>query len=367
MSIAADMNTSLLSEARTFLEQMYTELQWSQDDLAARIDHIRNEIADHGTYNHTAEELEYGAKVAWRNSNRCIGRLFWQSLHVLDCRGAVTPKQGYEALLHHIRYATNGGKIRPTITILGKDSPHAPGLRIWNDQLIRYAGYETDSGIIGDPISIALTKRATALGWKGDGTRFDVLPLMLESREHGPQWFEIPKQDVLEVPLLHPEFDWFAELELRWYAVPIVSNMKLEIGGITYHAAPFNGWYMGTEIGARNLADPFRYDLLPTIAKHMSLSTSSNATLWKDKALIELNTAVLYSFKQSGASIVDHHTAAQQFMQFERMEKDQGRKVTGDWTWLIPPLSPAATPIFHNEYDNTWKKPNFFYREEGEQ
>ena len=39
--------------------------------------------------------------------------------------------------------------------------------------------------------------------------------------------------------------------------------MCLEIGGICYPAAPFNGWYMGTEIGARNLADTDRYDQLP--------------------------------------------------------------------------------------------------------
>ena len=33
--------------------------------------------------------------------------------------------------------------------------------------------------------------------------------------------------------------------------------------GSATRRAPFNGWYMGTEIGARNLADADRYDLLP--------------------------------------------------------------------------------------------------------
>ena len=37
--------------------------------------------------------------------------------------------------------------------------------------------------------------------------------------------------------------------------MPAISNMPLSIGGVTYPAAPFNGWYLGTEIGARNLAD----------------------------------------------------------------------------------------------------------------
>ena len=72
------------------------------------------------------------------------------------------------------------------------------------------------------------------------------------------------------MPLSHPEYRWFAGLGLRWHAVPAISNMRLEIGGIDYPAAPFNGWYMGTEIGARNLADADRYDLLPVVADRLA-------------------------------------------------------------------------------------------------
>lgn len=123
----------------------------------------------------------------------------------------------------------------------------------------------------------------------------------------------------------------------------MISDRKLEIGGISYNSAPFNGWYMGTEIGARNLADDFRYDMLPQIASLMGLDTRSNSSLWKDRALVELNAAVLYSFNKDGVSIVDHHTAAQQFKNFEEDEKNQGRDLTGDWTWLIPPVSCCCT------------------------
>jgi nitric oxide synthase oxygenase domain/subunit len=37
--------------------------------------------------------------------------------------------------------------------------------------------------------------------------------------------------------------------------------MMLECGGIQFTAAPFNGWYMGTEIG-RDLADINRFNKL---------------------------------------------------------------------------------------------------------
>lgn len=60
-----------------------------------------------------------------------------------------------------------------------------------------------------------------------------------------------------------PRLEWFSELGLRWHALPAVANLLLEIGGLEFPAAPFNGWYMGTEIGSRNLCDRHRYDVLP--------------------------------------------------------------------------------------------------------
>jgi len=57
-------------------------------------------------------------------------------------------------------------------------------------------------------------------------------------------------------------YDWFEDFDLKWYALPAVSNMMLEVGGLQFTAAPFNGWYMSTEIGARNLSDVYRYNLL---------------------------------------------------------------------------------------------------------
>jgi len=305
----------------------------------------------------TTEELIFGAKVAWRNSNRCIGRLFWNALHVFDERQLETEEEVYQALLRHIEYATNGGKIRPTITILKPKT-----VRIWNYQLVRYAGYETENGIIGDPDSIEFTKICQQLGWKGEHTPFDVLPLVVQIGDRQPAYFDIPKEYVLEVAIRHPQYEALSQLNLKWYAVPMVSNMKLSVGGVEFNAAPFNGWYMGTEIGARNFADTTRYNLLPRVAEIMGLDTRSNITLWKDRALVELNLAVLYSFKEDGVSIVDHHTAAQQFKLFEQQEEEAKRQVTGNWSWLIPPISPATTHVFHQPIDNIIKKPNYFYQ-----
>jgi nitric-oxide synthase len=153
-------------------------------------------------------------------------------------------------------------------------------------------------------------------------------------------------------------------LGLKWHAVPVIFNMRLEIGGISYTAAPFNGWYMGTEVGARNLGDVKRYNLLPVIAQKMGLEMHSDRTLWKDRALIELNVAVLHSFAQQGVTMVDHHTASRQFVLHEDLEKQAGRTTPADWGWIVPPISGSTTPVFHTPYDNHILTPNLFYQDE---
>ncbi|MEU7166161.1 nitric oxide synthase oxygenase [Streptomyces morookaense] len=328
-----------------------------------RLAEVAEEISRTGTYRHTPEELEFGAKVAWRNSVRCIGRLYWRSLTVRDRRDVNTAEEIAEEAVRHLQQSTNGGRIRPYVTVFAPDAPGRPGPRIHNAQLVRYAGYSRpDGSVLGDPVSVELTALAQGLGWPGGpGTPFDVLPLVVEGCGEKPRWFELPDSAVLQVPLEHPEFDWFVQLGLRWYAVPAVSDMRLEIGGVGYPLAPFNGWYMGTEIGARNLADTARYDLLPQIARLMGLDVSRDRSLWKDRALVELNVAVLHSFERAGVAMSDHHTEARRFLDHVAREERAGRQVGADWSWIVPPLSGAATPVFHRYYDTEQRFPAFLH------
>lgn len=46
----------------------------------------------------------------------------------------------------------------------------------------------------------------------------------------------------------------------------------------------------------------------------MGLDTRNPTSLWKDKALVEINIAVLHSFQKYNITIVDHHTASESFM-----------------------------------------------------
>ncbi len=351
----------IVSEATEFLKLFYTERNIPIVKLEKRLAEICDEVQKTGTYWQTPKEINYGAQLAWRNSTRCIGRIFWNTLIVRDLRHLSTASEIFEAIVEHIKLATNNGKILSMISIFAPDKPGEPGIRIWNPLLIRYAGYSLPDGtIIGDPAQIELTKICQKLGWNGIGTRFDILPLIIQMPGENPQLFNIPKEIVLEVPITHPELPWFAELGLKWHALPSVSNHRLEIGGISYSASPFNGWYMSTEIASRNFGDDYRYNLLPVIGEKLGLNTRSKLSLWKDKALIELNAAVLHSFAINGVSIVDHHTASKQFMKHCDREANQGRTVPADWGVIVPPLSGSATKVFHTEFENTILKPNLF-------
>ncbi|WP_128377278.1 nitric oxide synthase oxygenase [Streptomyces cavernae] len=350
-----------LAEAEDFVRRHHREHPDQPGPLLARLLEIRRQIHETGTYRHTHDELVFGARVAWRNSSRCIGRLYWHSLRVLDLRDATAPEEIHQHLITHLREGTNGGRIRPTISVFAPDAPGRPGPRVWNDQLIRYAGYrQSDGSVVGDPAYAEFTELVSRMGWNAPGGPFDVLPLIISTHDTKPQLFDVPADDVLEVPLSHPEHAWFAELGVRWHALPAISNMRLRIGGIDYPLAPFNGWYMGTEIGARNLVDEDRYDLLPLIAARLGLDTGSETTLWRDRALVELNVAVLHSFAEAGVKISDHHTESRRFLTHVEKERRAGRTVPADWTWIVPPVSGGITPVFHRTYDQADQRPNFY-------
>jgi nitric-oxide synthase, bacterial len=364
MSFAGDdalAGAGLLASAERFIRQFHDENRAGPPEQ--RLRQVRREIEATGTYRHTPAELTFGARVAWRNSAKCIGRLYWHSLRVRDRREVTAASDIAAESVMHLREATNGGKIRPVITVFAPDAPGRPGPRILNSELVRYAGHRTaDGAIVGDPATAGVTRLARDLGWSGGQPpgRFDVLPLIVAEAGSLPTLHELPADAVLQVPIRHPEFGWFADLGLRWYAVPVISDMYLDVGGIRYPAAPFNGWYMCTEIGSRDLGDTARYDQLPVIARQMGLSTASDRTLWKDKAITELNLAVLHSYAAAGVTISDHHTESARFLQHLAREEQQGRECPADWSWIVPPTASSATPVFHRTYHDFDQSPNFY-------
>jgi nitric-oxide synthase len=342
-----------LQEAERFLRLYHQETR--QPGLKRRLSRL--EFAGMGNASLSTAELAHGAKVAWRNSARCIGRGYWPALELRDLRHVTLPEEVFAGLLGHLQHAWNGGHLRAVISVFG------PGVRVLSPQLVRYAGYlQPDGTVLGDPLNLELTRQLQAHGWRGSGhepTPFDVLPVAIQSGSE-VRLFELPPEAVREVPISHPSLPGVAELGLKWHALPVISDMRLEVAGQTFGCAPFSGWYLQTEIAARNLSDAGRYDVLPRLAVALGLDTSSERTLWRDRALLELNVAVLHSFDAAGVKIDDHHTVSRRFVRFEARETRAGRVVYGRWSWLIPPMSPALTPVWHRSYTDCELTPNFF-------
>ena len=357
------------AEAEDFLRLFHAENP-AAGPVEPRLCEVMREIDATGSYWHTAAELAFGARAAWRNNARCIGRLYWRSLQVRDLRTVYSASDVAAHCVEHLAAACNGGRIRPMISIFAPDTPARRAPRIWNEQLIRYAGYELPGGRgLGDPRYREFTAEVIRRGWRPPDARgnFDVLPLVVENPEEGVRLFALPDHAVQEVELEHPELPWFAELGIRWHALPVISNARLVIGGVSYPAAPFNGWYMGTEVGARNLGDGDRYDLVPVIAERLGLDTTSEAALWRDRALVEINRAVLHSFHERGVTITDHHTESERFLTHLDREERAGRSCPADWSWIVPPMSGSQTPVFHRYYETEELLPNFFVDDDATQ
>ncbi|CAM4599283.1 nitric oxide synthase 3 isoform X1 [Lepidochelys kempii] len=354
----------LLPMAQDFINQYYRSIKRADSRVhVQRLQEVEQEIEATGTYQLLEPELIFGAKQAWRNAARCLGRIQWNKLQVFDARDCTSVQEMFGFLCTHLQYATNRGNLRSAITIFPQRAPGRGDFRIWNSQLIRYAGYrQPDGSVLGDPANVDITELCIQHGWTPGHGRFDVLPLLLQAPDEAPELFLLPPELVLEVPIQHPTLPWFGELGLRWHALPAVANLLLEIGGLQFPAAPFNGWYVGSEIGMRNFCDSNRYNLLQEVALHMGLDTRKTSSLWKDKAAVEINVAVLHSFQVAKVTIVDHHAATESFVKHMENELQMRGGCPADWVWIVPPISGSLTPVFHQEMVNYLLSPCFRYQ-----
>ncbi|RUS24704.1 nitric oxide synthase, partial [Jimgerdemannia flammicorona] len=371
----------VIKEAREFLEEFYNDLGTEPDrkqTFEHRMANIVEDVTAQGYYYQTFTELEYGVRLAWRNSSRCIMRAQWRNIRVIDCRGDeyATSKGIFDNCVNHLRTA---------ITDIPSDTPDKPsnkmissqmtvfkqllpgqttGLRIWNGQLVRFAAYKQPDGtILGDPAQLELTEYCQKLGWckpVESRTAFDVLPLITQGAEEAPYIGELPEDAAALVDITHPFYPGFKDLGVKWHAIPAISNFTITIGGCLYPCCPFNGWYLSTEIAARNFGDENRYNLLPRVAKEvMGLDTSSKRNQWRDRAAIEINTAVLHSFDIAGVTITDQHSASDSFVAHHSNEIKKRGYIPADWIWIVPPIGGSTNSVFHQEMVNFFLKPNF--------
>ena len=185
----------------------------------ARVKHILDSIDTTGTYAHTLDEIRWGARIAWRNAPKCINRKFWATLDVIDARDAETNDEMFEAIKEHLRRGIGGDHIPVLMTVFKPQTPNTEdGPRVWNSQLIRYAGHRgPNETTIGDPAELHFTDSVKKyFDWVPKGgaeTPFDPLPIVVQiSPSTPPSIYELPDECLLEVPIHHPTIPGISQL-----------------------------------------------------------------------------------------------------------------------------------------------------------
>lgn len=324
--------------AKEFYEQVKEELNWSEHQLETRMMEVEEEIQRSGTYIQTTEELEIGARLAWRNSAKCVGRIAWNTLKIRDCRHISDPNKMCDEMKNHLLEATAGTNIQSVMTVFKPQGPsEAFGTRFWSSQLVRYAAYKNmlTGEVLGDPANLALTEYLVNNElWEPPEqiSRFDILPLVLKlPGKKKPFVKQLAKDCIFEVDLEHPTRPELSKLGLRWSTVPAISNFKMNLGGIVYQNMPFNGWFLSTEI-VRNLIE--RYDVGPQMAEAIGLETESDP-MWRQTVSCELERMVVHSFQKHKFTIVDPMTVGRSFCTHVQREREQfGRECPAQWSWI---------------------------------
>ena len=71
---------------------------------------------------------------------------------------ARTAKETFDALMRYLEFSLNKGNLRSAATIFPQRSEANKDFRIWNSQLIGFAGYRQPNGaVIGNPTNVEFT------------------------------------------------------------------------------------------------------------------------------------------------------------------------------------------------------------------
>ncbi|KAL7535297.1 LOW QUALITY PROTEIN: hypothetical protein ACHAXR_007456, partial [Thalassiosira sp. AJA248-18] len=364
---------TLLREAMEFIELYYHERQEEMEGAGGflpkkeRVAVIKKSIDETGTYEHTFDELQHGAQVAWRNAPKCANRKYWQQLKLLDCRDVATNTEIFSCCVQHLAKAMACGSSEAYITVFKPAPPdlrasllstasdhttHADGPRIWNDQLLQYAAYIDDQGkVTGDPKNLRFTEMLKErFGWDGppDGKKgpHDYLPLVIQADPQGPpELFEVPLEMCPPVHIHHPRAN-----VTKHAVVPDSSGVcpghDCRRNYVT--AVPFNGWYANTEV-VRDLTDEGRYNMLVPVARALGMDVDlqpGEAPFWKDEVMHILSTAVFHSYKFAKVAMIDHHTLIDMFWAWYGNEMRLRRYCPVNWKWVIPPMSPSTNRAY---------------------
>lgn len=105
-----------------------------------RLEEVTKEIEATGTYQLKDTELIYGAKHAWRNAARCVGRIQWSKLQVKDPYSLVARCSNYILCIESGLFTNNGKILALTFQVFdARDCTTAHGMYNYICNHIKYA------------------------------------------------------------------------------------------------------------------------------------------------------------------------------------------------------------------------------------
>lgn len=207
-------------------------------------DHSHTNIGE--SWTQTPQELEFGIRLARRNSRKCIMRSHCEELQLCDQRKTTTSAEMATELISAMSEALDAGSIRPTAFVSPPRTANRTGPMIWKNRILQFGGYEAEGSVVGDPARVELTKAMVELGWKPpeSRSRWDLLPVVAMAERDRPALIEVPASISKLVVIRHPQFATaFEDLNLKWVPVPPLTRLGFDIGDVQYTAAPFIEWY----------------------------------------------------------------------------------------------------------------------------
>ena len=152
-----------------------------------------------------------------------------------------------------------------------------------------------------------------------------------------------------------------ASLGWKWCAVPTITNFNLRLAGLDFVCCPFNGWFLDLEV-ARNLFD--RYDGAEAFLPHfpaLQLRRNECDDSWVDSIFVEITRAVYHSFMSSRVTMVNRAAITKQFNIHLAREREAGREVPAQWSWIGGLLGPVYDSWKH-ECRDFFRFPQYEYQ-----
>ena len=346
-----------LAEAEEFLALFLTERP-DAGSLAHRMAEVRAEVLATGTYTHTPEELTLAPR--WRGATPAGA---WAACTGAACRCWTAGTAGRPSRSSRTWWPTFGDQRHRSqpgpdpadglgLPGGGAGPPVRPGLERPVDPVRGLPGRARR------PAAGRLHGSGAALGWTSKGEAFDVLPLAVQTpgegcacsicrRTRAGGAADAPGATLRRAgaALVRGTGDRQHAPVHRRRSVPAGAVQRVVHGHRDRRPQP-------RRLRTGTTCCPW--------SPRRSAGHLQRATLWRDRALVELNRAVLWSL--SSARRADQRPPHRDplFLTHVEREEQAGRKTPADWSWIVPPMSGAATPVFHRYYHEADLRPNFY-------